>query len=100
MAEQTVAEQTDHSWRATLKRRLAVASGVFLLWSVAIEARLVYLQVFEHADLLERADEQQSRKIRLEPKRGDRPSDERLGRSAPHESRRAQDMRDAVRVDA
>jgi cell division protein FtsI (penicillin-binding protein 3) len=54
-----------------LKRRLAVAAGVLLLWSVAIEARLVYLQVFQYDFLLSRADQQQSDTIPLEAKRGD-----------------------------
>jgi cell division protein FtsI (penicillin-binding protein 3) len=66
-----VAEQPNHPWRPTLKRRLAVAAGVLLLWSVAIEVRLVYLQVFEYDFLLAWADQQQSDTIPLEAKRGD-----------------------------
>jgi cell division protein FtsI (penicillin-binding protein 3) len=66
-----VADQSEHSWRRTLKRRLAVATGVFVLWSVAIEARLIYLQVLQHDDLLAAAEDQQLETIPLEPKRGD-----------------------------
>jgi cell division protein FtsI (penicillin-binding protein 3) len=66
-----VAEQPNHRWRQVLKRRLAVAAGVLLLWSVAIEVRLVYLQIFQYDFLLARADKQQSDTIRLEAKRGD-----------------------------
>jgi cell division protein FtsI (penicillin-binding protein 3) len=66
-----VADQPTHDWRATLKRRLTVTAAVVLVWSCAIEARLVYLQVFERADLAERADEQQSRTQPAHAKRGD-----------------------------
>ena len=66
-----MAEHPTHLWRPILKRRLAVAAGVLLLWSVAIEARLVYLQVFQYDFLLARADQQQSDTIPLEAKRGD-----------------------------
>ena len=58
-------------WRATLKRRIAVAAGVLLLWSAAIEARLVYLQVVQHDELAARAESQQSRTIDAPPERGD-----------------------------
>jgi len=66
-----VANQLDNSWRRTLKRRLAVATGVLVIWSVAIEARLVYLQVLQHDALLAAAEDQQLETIELEPKRGD-----------------------------
>ncbi|MSO45181.1 MAG: hypothetical protein EXQ59_00215 [Acidobacteria bacterium] len=54
-----------------MKRRLAVAGTVFLVWSVSIEARLVYLQVFEHADLIARAERQQMRTVEVPAERGD-----------------------------
>ncbi len=45
---------------------------VFLgLWVAAIEARLVYLQVFRNADLVTRATHQQSRTMAAAAKRGD-----------------------------
>ena len=66
-----MAEQPDHSWRQTLTRRLFVASGAFLLWSVAIEARLVYLQVIAHDAMVAEANIQQSDVVELPPKRGD-----------------------------
>ena len=66
-----MSEHPDLSWRKTLKRRLTVASAVFILWSVAIEARLVYLQVVQHRELREEAEEQQSTIVDLVPKRGD-----------------------------
>jgi cell division protein FtsI (penicillin-binding protein 3) len=66
-----VATQPANAWRTTVKRRLAVAAGAFLLWSVAIEARLVYLQVLRHAELSSRAERQQSRTIEAPAKRGE-----------------------------
>lgn len=71
MKTQPVDAQPTNAWRTTLKRRLAVAATAFLLWSVAIEARLVYLQVFEHADLSARAERQQMRTIEAPAKRGE-----------------------------
>ena len=58
-------------WRATLRRRIVVAAVCLGLWVAAIEARLVYLQVFRHADLLTRATHQQSRTMTAAGKRGD-----------------------------
>ena len=58
-------------WRATMARRVGVAAGVFVVWAVAIEAKLVYLQVFQHAEFQERAREQQQQ-VTVEPAmRGD-----------------------------
>ena len=66
-----MADKSANDWRATLKKRLTVAFCVLLAWSVAIEARLVYLQVFRYADLSARADRQQSRTIPSPAKRGE-----------------------------
>ena len=66
-----MADKSANDWRATLKKRLTVAFCVLLAWAVAIEARLVYLQVFSYADLSARADRQQSRTIPSPAKRGD-----------------------------
>ena len=54
-----MADQSEHSWRRTLRRRLAVATCVFAVWSAAIEARLIYLQVLQHDELLAAAEDQQ-----------------------------------------
>ena len=51
------------AWRATLKRRLAIAAVVFVAWSAAIEARLVYLQVVRYDELSARAERQQMRTV-------------------------------------
>jgi penicillin-binding protein 2 len=66
-----VAEQPAQHWRTTLKRRLAVAAGAFLLWSAAIEARLVYFQVVQHDFLVAAAERQQSQTIIAPAKRGE-----------------------------
>jgi cell division protein FtsI (penicillin-binding protein 3) len=66
-----VAEHIVQSWRATLKGRLAVAAAGVMLWTGAIEARLVYLQVVRHADLSARAERQQLRTVTAPAKRGE-----------------------------
>jgi cell division protein FtsI (penicillin-binding protein 3) len=66
-----VAEQPADAWRTLLKRRLLAAAAVFLLWSLAIEARLVYFQVIERDSLVAAAERQQSRTIVAPAKRGD-----------------------------
>ncbi len=53
-----------NDWRVTLKRRVIVASALFVLWAAGIEARLIYLQVIDRADLVERAERQQMRTIK------------------------------------
>jgi cell division protein FtsI (penicillin-binding protein 3) len=58
-------------WRHTVRSRLLVCAAVFGCWTVAIEARLVYLQVFVHADLTARANRQQLREIKPAAKRGE-----------------------------
>lgn len=67
----TVARETASQWRAVIRRRIAVAAGVLFLWSAGIEARLVYLQVFEHAELSARAERQQKRTQPLPALRGE-----------------------------
>jgi cell division protein FtsI/penicillin-binding protein 2 len=59
------------AWRPILRRRLAVVAGAIALWVAGIEARLVYLQVFENADLVARAERQHERTQSAPAKRGD-----------------------------
>ncbi len=66
-----MAEASNHRWRPTLKRRVLVAAVMFLLWAIGIEARLVYLQVFQHDELVSRAERQQLRTVPAPAKRGD-----------------------------
>ena len=58
-------------WRATLRSRLVACTVLFGLWTAGIEARLVYLQVFQHAEMMARADRQQLRTIKPPAKRGE-----------------------------
>jgi cell division protein FtsI (penicillin-binding protein 3) len=54
-----------------LRRRVSVTAGLLAFWVVGIEARLVYLQVIDKADLVKRAERQQMQTIPLTGKRGD-----------------------------
>jgi len=58
-------------WRDVVRRRVAVTACAMTLWAIAIEARLVQLQVFRYDTLVERAQRQQSHTIDLHPKRGE-----------------------------
>jgi cell division protein FtsI (penicillin-binding protein 3) len=51
--------------------RLAVGAVLFSLWTVGIQARLVYLQVVRHSDMKARADRQHLRTIAAPAKRGE-----------------------------
>ena len=72
-----VIDRRRHPSRATRRRRAgsrrptgarrcsaSPSSACSALWVVGIEARLVYLQVFQHADLVARAERQQMRTMR------------------------------------
>ena len=58
-------------WRVILKRRTRAAAVLFALWATVIEAKLAYLQVYRHGDLVARASRQQMRTIDAPAKRGD-----------------------------
>jgi cell division protein FtsI (penicillin-binding protein 3) len=58
-------------WRGTMRSRILTAAVGFALWTAAIEARLVYLQVVAHDDFTTRADRQQLRTVNPPAKRGD-----------------------------
>ncbi|MFP5378945.1 MAG: penicillin-binding protein, partial [Vicinamibacteria bacterium] len=57
--------------RPILKRRAIVAAVGLVVWSLAIEARLVYLQVVQHDELVARAERQQMRTVTTPGKRGE-----------------------------
>ena len=59
------------TWRATLRSRLLAAAVIFSLWTVGIQARLIYLQVIDHAELQARANRQHMRTIAAPAKRGE-----------------------------
>jgi cell division protein FtsI (penicillin-binding protein 3) len=58
-------------WRDGVRSRLIVCAAFFALWTTAIEARLVYLQVIDYTELMARADRQQTRTVVLPAKRGE-----------------------------
>ena len=58
-------------WRTTVRARLMVCAVGLAVWTAAIEARLVYLQVIEQADLSARAARQQMRTHKPPAKRGE-----------------------------
>jgi cell division protein FtsI (penicillin-binding protein 3) len=64
-------EPAPFNWRQTVRARLFVCAGIFAAWTAGIEARLVYLQVIDHADLMARADRQQNRTVVPPAKRGE-----------------------------
>ena len=59
------------AWRHTLQSRLTAVAGLFAVWTIGIEARLLYLQVVEHTELKALADRQQLDTIDVPAKRGE-----------------------------
>ena len=66
-----MSQQPDLNWRPVLKRRLMVVAGTLVLWVLAIESRLVVLQVMQHDQLVARADRQQMSTVDAPAKRGE-----------------------------
>ena len=64
-------EADPRAWQQTVRGRVLLAAALFAVWAVAIEARLVWLQVFRHEAMLAEAKEQKDRKVTLNPRRGD-----------------------------
>jgi cell division protein FtsI (penicillin-binding protein 3) len=58
-------------WRPVLRSRLFVGAVFFGLWTTGIQARLVYLQVIERAEMQARADRQHLRTLTAPAKRGE-----------------------------
>jgi cell division protein FtsI/penicillin-binding protein 2 len=65
-----VAEQP-FNWRTTVRGRVIVAAVAFAVWTAGIEARLYYLQIHQHDELLALALKQQHRTQTLPAKRGE-----------------------------
>ena len=59
------------NWRPTVRRRISVAAGLFALWTVVVEARLIFLQVAERERLVALAEKQQLETRTLPAKRGE-----------------------------
>jgi len=66
-----VVDQPLPGWRAQIRHRYTVVAVVFLCWTVAIVARLLFLQVYSYDDLQARAERQQQRIVPAAAKRGD-----------------------------
>ena len=64
-------EPAPTEWRATIRSRILIAAAGLALWTVGIEARLIYLQVVAHEDFTSRAARQQMRTVVPPAKRGD-----------------------------
>jgi cell division protein FtsI/penicillin-binding protein 2 len=60
-----------HTWRRAVRRRLLVVAAIFGLWAVAVQVRLVWLQVVRHDYYVQRAERQQQRTLTLPAERGD-----------------------------
>src|ERR1051325_6462723 len=58
-------------WRDTLRKRALITAVFIAVWIAGIEARLVYLQVVEHRDLVARATRQQMSRSEAAGKGGD-----------------------------
>ena len=61
----------ESSWRAGIRRRIALILAILGLWTLSVEARLVQLQVFQHDALVASALGQQEHVSKLRGKRGD-----------------------------
>jgi len=64
-------EADPRAWQQTVRGRVLLAAALFAAWAVAIEVRLVWLQVYQHDAMLTEAREQKDRKVVLSPRRGD-----------------------------
>jgi cell division protein FtsI (penicillin-binding protein 3) len=58
-------------WRETIQSRLLVSAVLLALWTAGIEARLVYLQVFQYDDMMARAARQRENTLEMPARRGD-----------------------------
>jgi cell division protein FtsI/penicillin-binding protein 2 len=65
-----VADQA-FNWRGMVRRRVFVASGVLALWTIGIEARLIFLQIVDYQHLESLARKQQEDTRTLPAKRGE-----------------------------
>jgi cell division protein FtsI (penicillin-binding protein 3) len=59
------------AWRRTLHPRLTAIAVLFVIWGVAIQARLVHLQVFRHEEFVAKAERQQKQTLEVPALRGD-----------------------------
>ena len=64
-------EADPRAWQRTVRGRVLLAAALFAVWAVAIEARLVWLQVHRHEAMLAEAKAQKDRTRTVHPRRGD-----------------------------
>jgi cell division protein FtsI (penicillin-binding protein 3) len=66
-----VADQKADRWRATVRKRVLVLAAVFAVWVAAIEARLVFLQLFQRAEYQTAADKAHKQRVEVPARRGE-----------------------------
>lgn len=59
------------AWRGLVRRRLLAIAVIIGGWTIAVEARLMWLQVSQHEHYVQRAERQQLRTLTLAAERGD-----------------------------
>jgi cell division protein FtsI (penicillin-binding protein 3) len=64
-------EAATRDWRNAVRSRVTIAAVLFALWTVAIEARLIYLQIVRHDELTAMAERQRTNTFETTPLRGD-----------------------------
>ncbi len=67
----TMHDPASGAWQKSVRNRVLVAAILFAAWAVAIEARLVWLQVYRHDALELEAATQRNRTLDVDPRRGD-----------------------------
>jgi len=66
-----MSEPDSRTWQKTMRDRALIAAVLFAVWALAIQARLVWLQVYQHDAMLSEAAAQKNRTLTLDPRRGD-----------------------------
>jgi cell division protein FtsI (penicillin-binding protein 3) len=66
-----VAGPTTSAWRPVIQQRIVVAASILGFWALALESRLVWLQVVTHDALVARAERQQNSELTAPAKRGE-----------------------------
>jgi len=65
-----MSEPDSRTWQKTVRDRVLIAAILFAVWALAIQARLVWLQVYQHDAMLSEAASQKNREFTLDPRRG------------------------------
>ena len=65
-----MSEPESRTWQKTVRGRVLIAAVLFAVWALAIQARLVWLQVYQHDAMLSEAATQKNRTLTLDPRRG------------------------------